>query len=115
MRRRLPNRSNNYNGHGLTQAIPYQFFDGPMTICRRMLRTGQEIMINEAVAAHETGVLELRAGSWRPVRGLSASQAMTAILDSGGILITLQACYWKPEARAARRRARRKATHRKAA
>lgn len=109
MSRRLPNRRNNFLGHGATLAIPASFFDGPMTVRRRHLHTGQEIELTEAQTISETGALESRAGSWRPIRGLSAAQAMSAILDSGAILITLQAAYWKPKARARRRLHRRAA------
>lgn len=79
-----------------------------------MLRTGEEHSIPESQALFETGGREFRGGSWCPLRGIDAKQAMAEILDAGAIFVTLQAAYWKPEARARRQR-RTQFNYRKAA
>lgn len=91
--RRLPNRKNNFLGHGATVAFPSSFYDDPKTVRRRHLLTGAEIMISEAQAAFET------SRSWGALPG----HTLTEVLDTGALFITMKAVYWRPEARARRR------------
>ena len=85
--RRLPNRNNNYNGHGATLALPSSFHNDLKTVRRRMLCTGEELVITEAQARSEA------INSWGALRGRLINQTFTEILDSGVSLQTLQAEY----------------------
>ena len=89
MLRKLPNKFNNYNGHGRTTALPSSFYDGPKTVRRRLHKTGEEVLITEAQARVEA------INSWDALPGVFINQTFAEILDSGVRMATLQAEYWR--------------------
>lgn len=85
--RTLPNKSNNFNGHGQTIAT-VESAPAPKTIRRLTLATGHESLISEAQAYGET------FDSFGATTGAPHSQALTELLAEGARVATTQALYW---------------------
>lgn len=90
--RRLPNRTNHYNGHGQTIATPI-ISEAPKTVLRERLSTGETSLITESEA-----YAELCCFFDAATKGTPLSEALTEILLDGGRLATPLAIYQSADA-----------------